>query len=387
MPSRTWDEVWRKSEMVYVSNDVLVTGEPYTPGLSRTYVAQRFGIDPAKIAKLGSAENPLGPSPKALVAVAGAFNELDLYPSWTAEKLREKIAAKYGFEPNQVVCGAGETEVIACVIRAFAKPGDKIVMYKPCFPIYHNFAENEGRVPVYVDMGPGFEFRIDQYIETMKSSGARIAFLTNPHSPSGKMMREADIRRICEAAGDTLVVLDEAYIHFTETEGSLHLVREYDNLIVLRTFSKAFGLAGLRAGFGISRPERIVPLLNIKPTWNMGCAQIAGAAAALDDDDHIQRTVSLIVEMRGYVSQRMSALKAFRMVPDSRSNFFLIEITHPDLDSTKVFNELLKFGVIVKDGSVSFKGLGKRYLRSDVSLKQHMDRLVDALIEIERRAD
>ena len=143
MPSRTWDEVWRKSEMVYVSNDVLVTGEPYTPGLSRTYVAQRFGIDPAKIAKLGSAENPLGPSPKALVAVAGAFNELDLYPSWTAEKLREKIAAKYGFEPNQVVCGTGETEVIACVIRAFAKPGDKIVMYKPCFPIYHYFAENE----------------------------------------------------------------------------------------------------------------------------------------------------------------------------------------------------------------------------------------------------
>jgi histidinol-phosphate aminotransferase len=371
--------------MIYVSNEVLLTGEPYTPGVSRSYVAEHFGIDPQEVAKLGSAENPLGPSPKALVAVAGAFGDFDVYPSWTAEKLRKKIAEKYGFEPNQVVCGMGETEVIACIIRAFAKPGDNIVMYKPCFPIYHIFAENEGRVPVYVEMGPGFEFHIDRYIEAMKASNARIAFLTNPHSPSGRLMNEADIRRICEAAGDALIVLDEAYIHFTETEGCMRLLREYDNLIVLRTFSKAFGLAGLRAGFGLSSAQRIVPLLNIKPTWNMGCAQIAGAAAALDDDDHIGRTVSLIVEMRGYVAQRMSNLKAFRMVPGSRSNFFLIEVLHPALDSTNVFQELLTHGVIVKDGSVSFKGLNKRYLRADVSLKKHMDRLVDELIEIERR--
>lgn len=370
--------------MIYVSNEALVTGEPYMPGLSRSHVAEHFGIDPANIAKLGSAENPLGPSPKAVLAVAGALGELDLYPSWTAEKLREKIAAKYGFGPEQVVCGAGETEVIAHVIRAFAKPGDKLVMYKPCFPIYHLFAENEGRVPIYVEMGLGFDFHIDRYIATMKAADARIAFLTNPHSPSGRLMSEVDIRRICEAAGDTLVVLDEAYIHFSDTAGSLHLLHDYANLIVLRTFSKAFGLAGLRAGFGIASAERILPLLNIKPTWNMGCAQIAGAVAALDDDDHVQRTVALIVEMRGYVAQRMSGLTAFRMVPDSRSNFFLIEVVHPALDSTAVFGRLLKFGVIVKDGSVSFKGLGKRYLRSDVSSQRHMDHLVDALAEIEK---
>ena len=193
------------------------------------------------------------------------------------------------------------------------------------------------------------------------------------------------MRRVCEAAGgDTVVVLDEAYVHFTETEGYLHLVREYENLIGMRTFSKAFGLAGLRAGFGIGSPERIQALLNIKPTWNVGCFQVAGAAAALDDDDHVERTVSMIVEMRGYTAQRMSALRAFRMVPDSRSNFFLIEILDPRFDSTKVFNRLLEFGVIVKDGSVSFKGLEKRYLRSDVSLQPHMDRLVDALIAIEK---
>ncbi len=172
--------------MIYSSSEVLITGEPYTPGLSRAYVAQRFGIDPANIAKLGSAENPLGPSPKAMIAIAGSFGELNLYPSWTAEKLREKIAATYSFKADQVVCGAGETEVIASIIRAFARPGGKVVMYKPCFPIYHIFAENEGRVPVYVEMGSDFDFRIGRYIEVINQSKARIAFLTNPRNAAGR---------------------------------------------------------------------------------------------------------------------------------------------------------------------------------------------------------
>ena len=372
--------------MVYVSNDLLVSGEPYTPGLSREYVARTYGIPANEIAKLGSAENPYGPSPKALVAIAGAFDRIDLYPSWTAEELRSKIAGKYGVNPDQVVCGAGETEIIAIAIRAFSSIGDELLMYKPCFPIYHLFAENEGRVPQYIEMGPGFEFHIDRYIEALRTNQIRIAFLTNPHSPSGRFMEESDIRRICEAAGETLVVLDEAYIHFTETEGGIGLVKDYENLLVLRTFSKAFGLAGLRVGFGVGHRSLITPLWNLKPTWNVGALQVAGASAALDDDNHVARTVSMIVKMRGYVAQRLSALKAFRMVPNSRSNFFLVEVVDPKLDSTKTFAELLKRGVIVKDGSVSFKGLDRRYLRVDVGLQPNMDRFVDALIQIEREA-
>lgn len=370
--------------MVYLSNPVLETGEPYTPGLSREHVSAVYGVALNDVAKLGSAENPLGPSPKAILAIAGALNLTEQYPNWTAEKLRVAIAAKYGFSADQVVCGTGETEIISFILRAFASVGDKVLMYKPCFPIYHLFAENEGRVPVFVEMGAGFDFRIDDYVAAVKEPDIRIAFLTNPHSPSGRLMSEADIRAVCEAAGDTIVVLDEAYIHFTETQGSFHLLKEFKNLIVLRTFSKAFGLAGLRAGFGIAAPELIVPLWNIKPTWNMGHLQMAGAAAALDDEDHLERTVALIVEMRGYVSQRLSGLKMFRMVSGSRSNFFLIEVLDPRLDSTIVFNKLLEKGVIVKDGSISFLGLGKRFLRSDISLQKHMDRLVDALAAVEQ---
>ena len=371
--------------MIEVSSPALRIEEAYTPGLSREYVAKTYGVPVDDVAKLGSAENPFGPSPLASAAVRGASARIDNYPEWTARAFREAIATKYGFEPDHVVCGSGETEIISLIIRAFAKAGEKIQMYEPCFPIYHIFAENEARVPVYVKMGPDFDLVTNRYIETLKSAKPKVAFITNPHSPSGKLTAESDIRRVCEAAGpDTLVVLDEAYIHFTETPGSIALTRDYDNLIVLRTFSKAYGLAGLRLGFGIAQNHKLIaPLLTMKPTWNLGQMQIAGGVAAVADDTHVARTVKAIVEMRAYITERLKGLNRFRMVPGSRSNFFMLEITDDTLDSTQTFNALLKHGIIVKDCSVSFRGLGKRYLRIDVSLKKHMDRLAHVLRDID----
>lgn len=371
--------------MVSVKNIALVDNEPYMPGLSTEYVAAKFGIQPKEVAKLGSAENPFGPSPKASAAVAKAQARIDLYPEWTSRSLRAAIAGKYGFDENCVVCGSGETEVISLIIRAYAQAGSPILMYEPCFPIYHMFSENEGRVPVYVPMGPNFAFVIDRYISTLREVEPDIAFLTNPHSPTGRLMEEQELRAICEAASSkTLIVLDEAYIHFTRTHGSMALTREYPNLIVLRTFSKAFGLAGLRLGFGIAANKALIsPLLNIKPTWNLGQMQIDGGIAAIGDDHHVDKTVGMIVEMRDYIAKKLAGLRRFRMVPHSRSNFFLIEIVDPRLDSKMAFEELLKRGVIVKDCSVSFRGLGDRYLRSDVSHRTHMDRLAWALEEIE----
>lgn len=374
--------------MVSISSPALTGNEPYTPGLSREYVSKKFGVPLNEVAKLGSAENPFGPSPKAMAAIEDARSLVDLYPEWTSRALREAIGRKYGFDADSVICGSGETEVISFILRTFASAGDPVLMYEPCFPIYHMFAENEGRKPVMVPMGPDFDFVLDQYVAKMREVSPKIAFLTNPHSPTGRLMEEEQIRVVCDAAGpDTLVVLDEAYIHFTQTPGSIHLTRDYDNLIVLRTFSKAFGLAGLRLGFGIaSNKDLITPLMNLKPTWNLGQMQVAGGIAAIEDDEHVDRTVEMIAEMRDYVAAKLSGLNRFRIVPGSRSNFFLIEITDEGLDSTEVFEALLEYGVIVKDCSVSFRGLGKRYLRSDVSLKPHMDRLIWGLGQIQAGA-
>ncbi|MDH3298987.1 MAG: histidinol-phosphate transaminase [Acidimicrobiia bacterium] len=359
--------------------------EYYVPGLPTDYVAQRYGIDPDQIAKLGSAENPFGASPKAKAAVADAMDRLHLYPTWTAEPLREKVAEVYGYSPEQVVCGAGETEIISLIIRAFCEPGGRILMPGPCFPIYHLFAEAEGRVPVLAQAATDrttMAMDVDGYIEHI-TDDTRIVFITNPHSPSGTWMTEADVRRIVEAAPHALVVLDEAYVHYSDTAGYIHLARDYEHLTVLRTFSKAFGLAGLRIGFGVAPKPVIDALLAVKTTWNMGQLQIAGGVAALDDDEHVNRTVDTIVASRAYVQDRFedgaTGLDRFRMVPDSRSNFFLVEILDLDTDSTKVFEGLLERGVIVKDGSISFRGLDKRFLRCDVNVKEKMDQLVAAL--------
>jgi histidinol-phosphate aminotransferase len=267
------------------------------------------------------------------------------------------------------------------IIRVFAGTGDKVLMFVPAFPIYHMAAEAEGRVPVYVGMGDDLDFKWDDYLAAIKDD-VRIVFLTNPHSPTGRLVPEARIRQVCEKAHNQLVVLDEAYIHFSGTEGGIHLAKEYPNLIVLRTFSKVFGLAGLRVGFGIADTAIIKPMMHLKPTWNMGNLQIAGAIAALDDDAHVRKTVATISEMREYVLGQLRKLNRFSVVGDPRSNFFLLRIEDDQLSSTTVFNELLKRGVIVKDGSVSFVGLGKKHLRIDVSLKKQMDRLIWALGDI-----
>jgi histidinol-phosphate aminotransferase len=191
---------------------------------------------------------------------------------------------------------------------------------------------------------------------------------------------------VCKKASKQLVVLDEAYIHFSGTEGGIHLVKEFPNLIALRTFSKVYGLAGLRVGFGIADPEIIKPMMHLKPTWNMGTLQVSGAIAALGDDEHVAKTVAAIKEMRAYVLGQLRQLNRFSVVGEPSSNFFLLRIENSGLSSTTVFAELLKRGVIVKDGSVSFIGLGNNHLRIDVSLKKQMDRLIWALTDISNSA-
>lgn len=367
------------------AHPALANPEYYVPGLPADFVADRYGIAPADIAKLGSAENPYGASPKAAAAVAESLDRMHLYPSWTAEPLRTRIAEAFGYAPEQVICGAGETEIISLVIRSFCEPGGRIQMPGPCFPIYHLFAEAEGRRPELVHEATDphtMAVDVDGYIAAL-TADTRIVFLTNPHSPSGTWLTEAEVRRIVEAAPQALVVLDEAYVHYSDTAGYIHLVREYDHVAVLRTFSKAFGLAGLRVGFGVAARPVIDALLATKPTWNMGHLQIAGGVAALDDGDHVARTVATIVEAREHARRRFESLDRFRMVPGSRSNFFLVEVLDPDTDSTRVFEGLLERGVIVKDGAVSWRGLGGRFLRCDVNFVARMDRLVDALADLD----
>lgn len=267
------------------------------------------------------------------------------------------------------------------IIRAFASVDDKLLMYEPCFPLYHKFAAAEGRVPVYQPMGDEFDFRIDEFITKITSSDVRVIFLTSPHSPTGKMLREDDVRRVCEAGLNAIVILDEAYVHFTGTEGYIHLAKEYTNLIVLRTFSKVFGLGGLRVGFGVCHPDVAAILMRIKPSWNLGQLQIAGATAALDDDEHVEETVAMVSEMRDYVLGEIRKLNCYSVIEGTLANFFLLKVPTGE-NSTDIWNALLRKGVIVKDCNIDFRGLERGYLRVDIAPKLHMDRLVEALASL-----
>lgn len=355
--------------------------EPFTPGMNARQVAAEFGVDPADVVKLGSGENPFGPSPAAVDAVTGALGGLHQYPEWTARDLRETIAAREGVDPEQVVCCAGETEVISALIRVFAEPGDEILMHRTTFPVYHLYAEAERRRPVFADAGDGPVLAVEDLIAKV-GGRTRVIFLTTPHNPSGRVVTPADIRRVCAAAPDALVVVDEAYIHFSDQETAVGLLAEYGNAIVLRTFSKAYGLAGLRVGFGIASAEIVDLLMRVKPTWNLGSAQVAGAIAALGDRDHVVRTTETIKKNREWTAAEINKIPGLSVVERSQANFLLVRLDDPRLTATGLHHELARRGLVIKDCSVSYLGLGDRHVRIDVAADAVMRRLVDALREV-----
>jgi histidinol-phosphate aminotransferase len=355
--------------------------ETYVPGLSAEFVASKYNIAIDSVSKLASAENPFGPSPKAKEAIKTALKDLCLYPEWTSKSLRDKIGEKFHVTPENVVCGAGETEIISFIIRAFANEGDEILMPLPTFPIYHIAATAENRKPVFVSMDEECNIDVEKMVSAITAK-TRVIFLTSPNNPTGKLLDHSIVKEICRRAPDVLVVLDEAYFHFAGANACIPLLNECKNLIILRTFSKVYGLASLRVGFGIADSEIIEPLLKIKPTWNLGRIQLAGSIAALDDEEHVNRTLNMINDMRDYVTSEVDLLKKFKVVGQPKANFFLVKILDSKLNSTSVYEHLLKKGVIVKDCSVSYLGLGDRYLRVDVSLKKHMDHFIEVLGEI-----
>lgn len=354
---------------------------PYKPGLTAAEAVARFGAPPEKVVKLGSGENPYGPSPAAADAVVNAVAGLHRYPEWTSADLRTTLANHLGVDLAQVVCGAGETELISAIIRAFAGPGDEVLMHHTTFPIYHLYAAAEGRTPVFADSGWASTLDVDDLLARM-TDRTRVVFLTTPHNPSGRVVRTADIRRVCAAIPSALVVVDEAYVHFSEQEPAVPLLTEFDNLIVLRTFSKAYGLAGLRVGFGAAAPEVVSALLQIKPTWNLGPLQVAGAVAALGDTEHLQRTTKAVRTLRESAAAEIERLPGFSVVPGSEANFLLVRIDSSATNSREMFARLAARGLIVKDCSVSYLGLGDRYLRIDVGDDNAMTRLLDALGEV-----
>jgi len=326
------------------TNPFLKTLPTYQPGRPIEEVARELGLPAESIIKVASNENPFGPSPLALAAMQKALPGLSLYPDGNAFYLKQKLAAKLGVETANLVLGNGSNEIIEFVAHALLAPGDNVVVSQYCFAIYPIVAKMFGAdvitVPA-VDYGHDLPAMLKAITPKTK-----IVFVANPNNPTGTLAaREAVIHFVNEVPDHVLLVMDEAYIEFLDEPLDLSpLVRSgvRPNLILMRTFSKIYGLAGLRLGYGIGHPEFIAALEKIRQPFNANLLAQTAALAALDDEDHVQKTRTNNFAGLEFFHRAFRALK-LEYVP-SAANFILVRVG----DGKKVFEAMQAQGVITR---------------------------------------
>jgi len=316
----------------------------YQPGRPIEEVARELGLPAAGIIKLASNENPFGPSPLAQAALQKAVAGVNLYPDGNAFYLKRRLAEKLGVETVHLVLGNGSNELIEFVGHALLGPGTNIVVSQYCFAIYPIVAKMCGAEVITV---PAKEYGHDlAAMFRAITPQTRIVFVANPNNPTGTLAHREDlIRLVNEVPDNVLLVMDEAYIEFLNDPVDLiPLIRlgTRKNLLLMRTFSKIYGLAGLRVGFGIGAPELMAALEKIRQPFNVNLLAQTGALAALDDDDHVRRTRQNNFTGLEFYGRELRAMQ-LEYVP-SAANFILIRTGH----GRKVFEAMQKLGVITR---------------------------------------
>lgn len=314
----------------------------YEPGKPIEETARELGLNPADIVKLASNENPLGPSPLAQEAMVKAAQQMHIYPDGGGYRLREALAQKHGLELKNVVLGNGSNEIIELLCHSFLNPNAALIAAEHAFVVYKLMATLFGAKYVEVP-DPGFVHDLDAMAAAVTDE-TRLIFVANPNNPTGTLVDEAAIERFLDAVPEhVIVVFDEAYFEFLQSPpDTVRYVKEGRNVVVMRTFSKAQGLAGLRIGYGLAN-ENIAGLLNkARQPFNANeMAQVA-ALAAVNDAEHVARTVANNQQgldlMQGWFGEC-----GIEYVP-SHANFVLAKVG----DGNRVFSELLKRGVIVR---------------------------------------
>ena len=318
---------------------------PYAPGKPIEEVEREYGV--TNVAKLASNENALGPSARALAAAREAAARVNLYPDGSAFHLRAALAASLGVEPREVLVGNGSSEIVELLVRTFVLEGEEVLTSAQSFLAYKLAAQAHGRTLVEAPMKARFHYDLDA-IKKLLSRRTKLVFLANPDNPTGTWFTEQELLPFLDAVPkDTLVVLDEAYVDFVDAPGfqdSLALRRKYPNVVVLRTFSKVHGLAGLRLGYGVARPDVVEYVDRVRPPFNVNLVAQAAGVGALEDTDHVARSRALVREERPLLAEGLKALGA-TVVP-SQGNFVFADF--PGRPAKELFEALLREGVIVR---------------------------------------
>lgn len=320
--------------------------KPYSPGKPIWEVQSELGLE--RVIKLASNENPLGPSPKAVEAIQAALKDLHRYPDAQTAGLKQAIAGHYSLRSEQVIVTNGGDELITLVSEAFLDPGNEIIVPGPTFSEYEFGAQLMGAKAVTVPLNAEFQYASDAILAAV-TEHTKIVYLCSPNNPTGTFLSKTELQYILDSLPKrVLVVIDAAYSHYASTDqysDGMEFVRAGYPLLVLKTFSKIYGLAGIRVGFGAAPQEIIQSILKVKEPFNVNALAQTAATAAIGDEKHVIRSQTLIMQ------ERERFYESFRQLgisyTESMSNFVLVELGP---ESEAIYDQLLARGLIVRHG-------------------------------------
>lgn len=319
-----------------------------------------------RVIKLNTNENPFPPSPRVLEAIRSVDGEqLRRYPSPKADAFRAVAARVHGVVPDMILAGNGSDEILAIALRTFVGPGEKLAYPDPTYSLYPVLAESAENRIATVPWEAGWQLPVDGLLAT----GARAIFFANPNAPTGTLVPTDRVRQLA-LAFDGLLLVDEAYVDFAETS-CLELVRELPNVMLCRTFSKGYSLAGLRFGYAIAAPALVAEMTKVKDSYNCDAVAIAAATAALDDQAYARGTWAAVRRERERMASALAG-RGWRVIP-SHTNFLLA--TCPG-DAAAIYTELKRKGILVRH--FAKPGLSDK-LRITIGTPEQNDALLEAL--------
>lgn len=350
--------------------------KPYVPGKPIEEVQRELGI--SDVIKLASNENPLGPSPRAIEAVEEVLGNVHMYPDGSCYKLKKEIAEKYGIEPGNIFTGNGSDESIKAIAEAYLNGGEEVISPAPSFSEYDFAAKVMGGKTVYSYLDGGFRQDLQDMLGKI-TSRTKIIFICNPNNPTGTIVRGGEIEEFLEQVPKSvLVVFDEAYREYVtdpQYMDTVDLVKQgAPNVLVLRTFSKIYGLAGLRVGYAIGHKNIISSLERVREPFNVNILAQAAGVRAINDNDHVKASRELNEAGKKYLYEEFEKF-GLKYTP-TQANFIWVDTGK---NCKELFNQLLLRGVIVRTGDIFGYDT---HIRVTVGLPEQNEKFITALKQV-----
>ncbi len=359
-------------------NEVLKEIKIYEAGKPIELVVREFGIKPEEVVKLASNENPKGCSPKVAEVIANNAHRAYLYPDDSMFELKEALSSRFSVESDNIIVGAGSDQVLEFIARALLMPNDKVLMSQVTFAMYEIYAKQMGAKIIRT---ASYEHRVDEFIDAYNEHKPKIVYLCTPNNPTGDATRKEDLLKIIEAIDEeSLVVVDGAYMEYAAAKDSTYAITPkdlmgYANVIYLGTFSKAYGLGGMRVGYGIAQSSLILELYKMRPPFNITTLSLAAAIEACKDSEFVEASIAL---HREQISRYEAFAKAYGFSYIESYTNFITYLFNEDMDATVIADALLKEGVIVRN----LASYHMNALRITVGTKEQNDRLFEVMQKV-----